>query len=161
GQAALAQLSHSNIGLPRVVRFRRILTAHLDNTRISPYVHDPAADFDDHFDYPRFMAKTNDNAGSVAGLEADGLGAAVTLRERECRRPKPRPVEPGRVAFGTGPREAAPPALPQGRSKRQVFAFRFTDAGPSALDAWLSNPRAAAPEPAIGWLDKQDSAHAG
>src|ERR1019366_2169622 len=115
-----------------------------DRTRIAPYVRDPAADFDDHFDYPPFLALTNGGAGSAVGLEAQDLAVAFAVREMECQRPKSMTVAPGRIAVGIWPGEAGALLLPQGRSKRQVFCFRFAqgnDASPP-LDAWLADPRA-------------------
>ncbi|MBI4024941.1 MAG: hypothetical protein HY360_08160 [Verrucomicrobia bacterium] len=160
GRVVVVQSSYNNVGLPRMVRTRNEVTVHVDHTQFAAHVED-AVVLDDHFDYPHFLLSTNLSTGSAAALENDQAAVLCAMRDFECQRPKTLTVRPGGIHFGIWPEEAGTLKLPQGRSNRQVFCFRFCDPDQKKVDGLLANPASCHLEPAVCWLDKADSIHAG
>lgn len=159
-QPVVAQSSYGNIGLPRFVRPKHPVTMHVDRTRYGPYAK-TSAELDDEFDYPPFLANTNLGTGNAVALEGNDVAVVFAMREFELQRPKLLTIEPGGFSVGIWPQEAGTLTLPQGRSKRQVFCFRFCESKPDSVEALLANPASCLLEPSVCWLDKADSVHAG
>jgi hypothetical protein len=161
GRATVVQSFYGNIGLRRFVRANHPVTLHVDRTMYSTHVKDADKELDDHFDYPPFLRNANRATASAVALEGEQAAVLFAVRELECQRPKSLTVQPGRVAVGIWPEEAGTLKLPQGRSKRQVFCFRFCEPKAEQVEALLSNPPSCLLEPSVCWLDKADSVHAG
>lgn len=160
GHSLVMQSCHGNIGLRRFVRPNHPVTMHVDGARYSAHVK-ASAELDDDFDYPPFLRDVNLDTGTAVALEGRDAAVIFTMHDFELQRPKTLTVRAGRVEAGIWPVEAGTLVVPQGRSKRQVFAFRFCDPDPKATESWIANPAACRIEPALCWLDKADSVHAG
>ena len=159
GHGVVVQESYSSMGLRRAARVRNTVPILVDNTQACPYV-ESLASLGDDCRYPFFFNSAYTVAPRVA-LEADGVAMIVAPRNLEDQRPKTVDVSSGAVSVGIWPERAGALTLPQGRSSAHQFAFLFTDAGPQAVDDLLFSGQAAYLEPAMGWLDAEDSAAAG
>jgi hypothetical protein len=161
GRAVVVQSCHGNIGLRRFVRTKHPVTMHVDRTQFASHVKDPVKELDDDFDYPPFLLKVNQGTGNAVALEGKDVAVLFAMREFEFQRPKTLTVKPGCVVVGIWPEQAGPLTLPQGRSKRQVFCFRFCEPKAEQVEALLGNAASCLLEPSVCWLDKADSVHAG
>lgn len=160
GRTVVVQTAYGNIGLRRFARTRNKIVMRLDRKRFSPHVED-AAVLDDHFDYPYFLRGVNLSTGSVVALENNQVAVLCVMRNFECQRPKTLTLCPGVVHFGLWPEDAGHLKMLQGRSHRQVFCLQFCDSDKAHVDSLLANPKSCNIEPAVCWLDKADSVHAG
>ncbi|NQU11724.1 hypothetical protein HQ590_13095 [bacterium] len=159
-EPVVAQAMYSNLATRRFVRPNHAVTIHVDGSRFPPHVKD-AAELDDGFEYPHFLRGHNAQTSGAVALQNSQVAVTVSLRDFECHRPKTLRVAPGRVSVGIWPESAGPLVMSQGRSHREVFCFTFTDPVAETIESLLVNPGLSRPQPAIGWLDKADSVHAG
>lgn len=150
------QQNYSNLGQRRVVRTKKTVPLLIDSTCRVPYVEELSC-IEDDFPYPYFLNNAHTLDPMVA-VEDAGVAVMLAMRNLADLRPKTVTVSPGIVEFGIWPERAGTLKLPQGRSSAQQFAVLFTD--PERLDGMMT-PQIANLEPAMGWLDAADSAHAG
>ena len=160
GRAVVVQTSHGTLGVRRFVRTRNTVPVILDRSRMNPYIADLEC-VDDTEVYPYFLEGVSAMVGSAVALEDDRVALVCTMCEFECRRPKTITVRPGEARFGIWPESAGPLSLPQGRSCRQTFAFRFLSPDGDQVDSLLASGSRCAQRPAQAWLAPEDSAAAG
>jgi len=159
GKAALMQQAYHDIGLPRYARVTKQVDIKVDRVRFRPYVDDPQTIGDEH-DYPAFLEGINQELGSTIAIEQNDVAILCALRDLTYQRPKTISVTPNKLVFGIWPESAGTLRLPQGRSHRQIFDFRFTDPDETIVNRILTTGNETI-QPIVAWLDPQDSIHAG
>ena len=160
GRTAIVQTAYSELWLRRFVRTKDEVRILLDRTRFDPHVEN-ADVLGDESVYPYFLRGGHDAVSSAVGLEDQGAAALCVMRDFKQQRPKALTVRPGEIRFGIWPERAGMLELPQGRSSRQVFDFLFLPPDAEKVNSLLASPRSCYVEPAVGWLNKSDSVHAG
>jgi len=155
-RAVAVQQSYTNLGQRRVVRTKKTIPLLIDATCRMPYVEDLSC-IEDDYPYPYFLNNAH-TLDSMVAVEDAQVAVMLNMRNLADQRPKTLTVSPAAVEFGIWPERAGTLKLPQGRSSAQQITVRFTD--PERLDGLLT-PAVANLEPAMGWLDAADSAHAG
>ncbi len=160
-KVAVLQTQHSNLTIYHVARVDHQVPVVLDRSHFHPRVEDAARALDDDSDYPHFLRRCGRSVGTAVALENRDAALCFTLRDMANHRPKTLDLAPGRITLGIWPRSAGPLVLPQGRSWRQELCFRFAAPDPAVTNARLTTVAKVELKPALGWLDKQDSAHAG
>jgi|GEM_PF-731364 len=162
GQAVVTQEAYTEFWLRRFVRTTNAVPILLDLTRRDPHVEDGPAVLQDTTNYPWFLMPDKARPmGHAVALENRLVAVACAMRDFEQQRPKTLTVRPGEIRFGIWPKRAGVLSLPQGRSCRQVFHFRFSPPAMEAVDNLLTRPERCHIEPAACWLEKADSVHAG
>jgi len=161
GRCVVLQSTHGNLSLHRYARLNHPVPLLLDRTTLPPYVENPEAVLEDYDHYPHFLTGYNKHMGSAVALENDRSAVVIAMRDFMYQRPKTMTVRPGGVDFGIWPRRAGMLRLPQGRSCRQQFSFRFMPSEAEKVDHYLSVPTRCDVEPTLAWLDRESSKDAG
>lgn len=161
GRAVVLQNSHSRLGTHRYVRAAHRVPINLDRTMFVPTVEDAREVLDDQETYPHFLKGLERHVGAAIALENQDAAVVCHMRDTVCQRPKTIDVEPGAFTFGIWPQAAGTLKLPQGRSSRQQFSFRFLPADPGGVDRLITAPTRCDIEPVTAWLDRTDAVHAG
>ena len=160
GRAVVAQRAHTEMWLRRFVRTTEPVTMRLDRSQFDAYVDD-AAVLGDEAVYPWFLRGGNRTVEPAVAIEYDHAAVVCAMHEFRQQRPKTLTVSPGHIHFGIWPEVAGPLSLPQGRSGRQVFSFRFCEPGAELIESALANAARCYVQPSFALLDKADSRHGG
>lgn len=160
GRGVVAQRAHTDMWLRRFVRTTEPVTMRLDRSQFDAHVDD-AAVLGDEAVYPWFLRGGNRIVEPAVAIEDAHAAVVCAMHDFRQQRPKTLTVSPGHIHFGIWPEDAGALSLPQGRSCRQVFGFRFCDAGDDLIEAALAKPERCYVQPSHALLDKADSRRAG
>ena len=162
GHALLTQEAYTEFWLRRFVKTKQTIPIFLDKTRASTYVKDGKSLLDDESNYPWFLMNSEERpVGHAVAIENKKVAISCVMENFLQQRPKTITVQPGVFAFGIWPKRAGTLSIPQGRSCRQVFHFRFCEPQTQTIEDIIAKPNQFLVHPCHCWLAPEDSVHAG